>query len=222
MCIPSWCKCCIRGVLSSGWLQKERQADMDLDQGRMLHAGAGPLTTDSCQSSTACVDADEPQVYCMHARSGAARQPVNQQGTTETGAAMLTAGPRAVAVSADVLEPLRSLRLSTEPCSATSALDSSEPAAVLIDLSQLPDRDAGTELQGTHNDRPGHSLVTASKSAFHGVEDEDCTVCWSAASCVIFQPCGHVCCCQVCAQTFVATGALCPICRGAVLSALSI
>ena len=54
------------------------------------------------------------------------------------------------------------------------------------------------------------------------LEDEECTVCWSAVPCVVFQPCGHLCCCQGCAQPIMTAGALCPMCRGPVTAGISI
>ena len=54
------------------------------------------------------------------------------------------------------------------------------------------------------------------------LEDEECTVCWSAVPCVVFQPCGHLCCCQGCAQPIMTAGALCPMCRGPVAAGISI
>ena len=48
-----------------------------------------------------------------------------------------------------------------------------------------------------------------------------CIVCWSAAACIIFQPCGHFCCCVTCAQPFLA-GEPCPICRSPVAAAIAV
>ena len=48
-----------------------------------------------------------------------------------------------------------------------------------------------------------------------------CVVCWSAAACMIFQPCGHFCCCVICAQPFLA-GDPCPVCRSPIAAAIAV
>ncbi|KAG7252572.1 hypothetical protein CRUP_019356, partial [Coryphaenoides rupestris] len=59
---------------------------------------------------------------------------------------------------------------------------------------------------------PPHTPVTPSAFSSIDVGGSDCVVCMERGSQVIFLPCGHVCCCQVC------SGALlnCPLCRGSI------
>jgi hypothetical protein len=49
---------------------------------------------------------------------------------------------------------------------------------------------------------------------------DDCVVCADHAACVALIPCGHMCCCTVCAARLV--GQACPICRENVHSAMRI
>ena len=52
--------------------------------------------------------------------------------------------------------------------------------------------------------------------------DEDCIFCWFAAPCIVFQPCGHLCCCDACAQPMLKGSVACPMCRGPVVSGINI
>ena len=53
------------------------------------------------------------------------------------------------------------------------------------------------------------------------VADGECVVCWAAAACVIFQPCGHFCTCHACAQPF-RDGQGCPMCRETITAAIEL
>ena len=52
--------------------------------------------------------------------------------------------------------------------------------------------------------------------------DEDCIFCWFAAPSIIFQPCGHLCCCDHCAQPMLKGSIACPMCRVPVVSGINI
>ncbi|KAM6901174.1 E3 ubiquitin-protein ligase LRSAM1 isoform 2-T2 [Lycodopsis pacificus] len=56
---------------------------------------------------------------------------------------------------------------------------------------------------------PGTPVTPSAPSPVEGPGSSECVVCMETGSQVIFLPCGHVCCCQVC------SGALqnCPLCR---------
>uniref|UniRef100_A0A8D0DB17 Leucine rich repeat and sterile alpha motif containing 1 n=1 Tax=Sander lucioperca TaxID=283035 RepID=A0A8D0DB17_SANLU len=57
---------------------------------------------------------------------------------------------------------------------------------------------------------PGTPVTPSAPSPVDGPGGSECVVCMETGSQVIFLPCGHACCCQVC------SGALqnCPLCRG--------
>ena len=50
-------------------------------------------------------------------------------------------------------------------------------------------------------------------------ECPECIICWEAGANVVLQPCGHLCVCSGCVELL--RGALCPMCRGEVLSKLT-
>uniref|UniRef100_A0A674PJ95 Leucine rich repeat and sterile alpha motif containing 1 n=1 Tax=Takifugu rubripes TaxID=31033 RepID=A0A674PJ95_TAKRU len=60
---------------------------------------------------------------------------------------------------------------------------------------------------------PGTPVTPSAPSPVEGPGISECVVCMEAAAQIIFLPCGHVCCCQVC------SGALqgCPLCRSTIL-----
>ena len=47
-----------------------------------------------------------------------------------------------------------------------------------------------------------------------------CVVCLGAEREVILLPCGHVCVCATCADTLLAGGHLCPVCRGPITTVM--
>ena len=47
-------------------------------------------------------------------------------------------------------------------------------------------------------------------------ESVECIICWEASANVVLQPCGHLCVCLSCVELL--RGAVCPMCRGEVLS----
>ena len=50
-------------------------------------------------------------------------------------------------------------------------------------------------------------------------DSPECIICWEAGANVVLQPCGHLCVCLGCVELL--KGALCPMCRGEVLSKLT-
>uniref|UniRef100_A0AAX7VM74 RING-type domain-containing protein n=1 Tax=Astatotilapia calliptera TaxID=8154 RepID=A0AAX7VM74_ASTCA len=56
---------------------------------------------------------------------------------------------------------------------------------------------------------PGTPVTPSAPSPVEGPGSSDCVVCMETGSQVIFLPCGHVCCCQVCSDALQN----CPLCR---------
>ena len=120
--------------------------------------------------------------------------------------------------------------LTSAPSHDTSALASSETAqdqdAIEADMLSVPAGSFKPTQASSRNRRRAHKRAAVTAPAADDDDDEevdeDCTVRWSAVPCVIFQPCGHLCCCELCAAPIVAAGALCPMCRASVISALSL
>ena len=52
-------------------------------------------------------------------------------------------------------------------------------------------------------------------------DQEDCVVCMDGPAQVVFVPCGHACCCSLCAQRLAEAGTLvhCPLCRATICQA---
>ena len=78
-----------------------------------------------------------------------------------------------------------------EPCAAAELASPSQGAcrAAAADLLQAPDSDD---------------------------DSVECIICWEASASVVLQPCGHLCVCLSCVELL--RGAVCPMCRGEVLS----
>ena len=84
----------------------------------------------------------------------------------------------------------------------------------------VPLADGVIRKKASRNSRRAH---TKSRRPIVAVQDsDDCIVCWSAAAGIIFQPCGHNCCCVPCAQPFLVDGHPCPMCRGTVAAGIDI
>ena len=135
---------------------------------------------------------------------------------------------RPVRISADLLAGFGVLSLTSAPSHDTSALAGSETSPRQnpgeADLPSMPASSKSSKAS-SRNRRRAHKRAAVTAPAADGDDDEaneDCTVCWCAESCVIFQPCGHLCCCELCASPIVAAGALCPMCRASVMSVLTI
>uniref|UniRef100_A0A665V8X4 Leucine rich repeat and sterile alpha motif containing 1 n=1 Tax=Echeneis naucrates TaxID=173247 RepID=A0A665V8X4_ECHNA len=56
---------------------------------------------------------------------------------------------------------------------------------------------------------PGTPVTPSAPSPVEGPGNSECVVCMETGSQVIFLPCGHVCCCQVCSNALLT----CPLCR---------
>uniref|UniRef100_A0A3Q2XB28 Leucine rich repeat and sterile alpha motif containing 1 n=1 Tax=Hippocampus comes TaxID=109280 RepID=A0A3Q2XB28_HIPCM len=59
---------------------------------------------------------------------------------------------------------------------------------------------------------PGTPITPSAPSPVEGPGGSECVVCMETGAQVIFLPCGHVCCCQVCSDALQN----CPLCRGAI------
>lgn len=59
---------------------------------------------------------------------------------------------------------------------------------------------------------PGTPVTPSAPSPVDGPGSSECVVCFETGSQVIFLPCGHVCCCQVCSEALQN----CPLCRGTI------
>ena len=60
---------------------------------------------------------------------------------------------------------------------------------------------------------PSSSTISSTISSVSSVSSE-CTVCMNAARCIVFKPCGHVCCCEECADSILGLSSpKCPLCR---------
>ncbi|XP_069578055.1 E3 ubiquitin-protein ligase LRSAM1 isoform X2 [Brachyistius frenatus] len=59
---------------------------------------------------------------------------------------------------------------------------------------------------------PGTPVTPSAPAPMEGPGSSECVVCMETGSRVIFLPCGHVCCCQVCADALQN----CPLCRAAI------
>ncbi|XP_040915198.1 E3 ubiquitin-protein ligase LRSAM1 [Toxotes jaculatrix] len=57
---------------------------------------------------------------------------------------------------------------------------------------------------------PGTPVTPSAPSPVEGPGSSECVVCMETGAQVIFLPCGHVCCCQVCSDAVQN----CPLCRG--------
>ncbi|XP_077479264.1 E3 ubiquitin-protein ligase LRSAM1 [Stigmatopora argus] len=58
---------------------------------------------------------------------------------------------------------------------------------------------------------PGTPITPSAPSPVEGIGSSECVVCMETVAQVIFLPCGHVCCCQVCSDALLK----CPLCQGA-------
>ena len=150
-----------------------------------------------------------------------------QPSTPDPAEAPLSASTRPMRDPADLSAGLEALSLSFgAELSASPALTTS---VVVPQQAEMPSILAGsakmTKASSRNRRRAYKRAALAAPEGSGddgGEEDEDCTVCWSAAPCVIFQPCGHLCCCELCALPIVEAAALCPICRGPVAAGITI
>ncbi|KAM9793459.1 E3 ubiquitin-protein ligase LRSAM1 [Syngnathus typhle] len=59
---------------------------------------------------------------------------------------------------------------------------------------------------------PGTPVTPSAPSPVEGPGGSECVVCMETGAQVIFLPCGHACCCQVCSDALLN----CPLCRGTI------
>ncbi|XP_042365780.1 E3 ubiquitin-protein ligase LRSAM1 [Plectropomus leopardus] len=59
---------------------------------------------------------------------------------------------------------------------------------------------------------PGTPVTPSAPSPVEGPGSSECVVCMETGSQIIFLPCGHVCCCQVCSEALQN----CPLCRSTI------
>ncbi len=52
--------------------------------------------------------------------------------------------------------------------------------------------------------------------SFYEDEDNECVVCMDSEATQFFNPCGHVLCCQACAEKIMHNSKLCPVCNTAI------
>ena len=71
----------------------------------------------------------------------------------------------------------------------------------------------------SRNSRRAHNKVPTGDAG--QADTQDCIACWAAARTVIFQPCGHFCCCAACADPVMNDGEPCPMCRGSVSACIA-
>jgi hypothetical protein len=61
---------------------------------------------------------------------------------------------------------------------------------------------------------PVIQIPTSPSSSTLPTVSSECTVCMDAARCIVFKPCGHVCCCEECADSILGISSpKCPLCR---------
>ena len=106
------------------------------------------------------------------------------------------------------------------PSTAPDPAVSSSTAPEVGQPERIPSADGVIRTKASRNSRRAH---TKSRRPIAAAQDSgDCIVCWSAAAGIIFQPCGHTCCCVPCAQPFLVDGHPCPMCRGTVAAGIVI
>ena len=77
-------------------------------------------------------------------------------------------------------------------------------------------------LSGRSKSRNSRRAHKRERKANASSGSDGCIVCWAADPALIFQPCGHICCCVLCAEPMLTAGTPCPICRAAVRTGIVI
>ena len=196
-------------------------------------SGAGAASSaqpDGQQVASLAADAEVLSITAMQQSSAVipAASPGALPASHAAVEAMPSAPPRPVTIPADVLAQFGTMHLGNHPVHEASAAASITAGFGQTNLHGGPCVTVSTVLPSSGMQRQGPSKVRVTAPAADGdldsqeQEEEDCTVCWSAAPCVVFQPCGHLCCCAACAKPFVAAKALCPMCRGTVTAAITL
>ena len=143
-----------------------------------------------------------------------------QPSTPDSEEALPSASTRPVQGPAEMLAGVGKLSLAADLAHATCGVRVPEQES----QPSMPASSSVATKADLRNRRRAHKRAAGPTAAHaqHEEDDEDCIVCWSAAPCVVFRPCGHLCCCQACAQPIMTARALCPMCRGLVEAGISI
>ena len=190
-------------------------------QGRARSPNAGPHAPHAHQASTSVPPPlASPHLSASAAlprhHTSAAAQPTLESlrcQPTHTGAQpqpsasatpRLGGPPRPISLGpADIMARFGLLTLGHGPDSAERLAPTSEPPQVQSSLNVTPLRD---------------SAVPSRTSCPPASGDDGCIICWCADPSLIFQPCGHLCCCNDCAQAILEGNFACPMCRSPVTS----
>ena len=102
---------------------------------------------------------------------------------------------------------------------------SPEASASVANLAPAPDdlqpcSGAAASKKPSRNSRRAHTKLLKAEQTKDGVEN--CIACWSTPRSIIFQPCGHFCCCTACAHPVLHDGLPCPMCRGCVAAGIAV
>ena len=102
------------------------------------------------------------------------------------------------------------------------SLEASKSVANLVPApdDQQPCSGAAAPKKPSRNSRRAHKKLLKAEQTKDGVEN--CIACWSAPRSIIFQPCGHFCCCTACAHPILHDGLPCPMCRGCVAAGIAV
>ena len=176
-----------------GW---RMQAQAASEEGAV--ADPGPVYVAAPGSSPA-----QDRALTLASRVGSDAEHASASQQTGLGEAAVAAGRAASERQADI-SVLSDRGLAVEHCASTEARGLSALAcAQSIAWADLP--------PGCSSSQPEQADCGIPHDA--DVADE-CVVCWVSAASVVFQPCGHFCCCAGCAEPFL-TGreAGCPMCR---------
>ncbi|XP_019639430.1 PREDICTED: baculoviral IAP repeat-containing protein 7-like [Branchiostoma belcheri] len=69
------------------------------------------------------------------------------------------------------------------------------------------------EENGGNDDREPQSVELLRRKLQQMKEERTCKICMTNDACMVFIPCGHLCCCNSCANTMRKRGSTCPLCR---------
>jgi len=85
-------------------------------------------------------------------------------------------------------------------------IEASAPLLVEEDIVVIP--------QTENVSNPPTSSPSSPPTSSSSTVNSDCTVCMDSNRCIVFKPCGHVCCCEECADSILRTSSpKCPLCR---------
>ncbi|XP_008285564.1 E3 ubiquitin-protein ligase LRSAM1 [Stegastes partitus] len=93
-------------------------------------------------------------------------------------------------------------------CKAVELEEEAEAAAPSPSAPSLPSTTSNIQMPSPPL-TPGTPVTPSAPTPVEGPGSSECVVCMETGSQVIFLPCGHVCCCQVCSEALQN----CPLCR---------